>query len=87
MTIPGHRLIFERLMKGVGNKDILENGAFHPKNILQNLTWDFSNESIKVVIPSNCTDVDRCDSLDPNDKTRTRIHHNYELLYCVIYYN
>ena len=87
MTIPEHRPLFERLAMGVGSKDILDDDAFHPKNIFQKLTWDFSNESINVVLPSNCTDVEGWMSLDPNDKTRTRIHRDCKLSSPVIYFN
>jgi len=87
MMIPEHRLLFERLAKGVANKDILDHDAFHPKNIFQKLTWDFCNDSVKVVLPSNCTGVDGWDSLDANDKTRTRIHRDCGLFNYMIYSN
>jgi len=86
MTIPEHRLLFERLTNGVANKDILDDDAFHPKNIFQKLTWDFCNDFIKVVFPSNCTDVDGYDSLDANDKTQTRIHLDCGLVNYMIYF-
>ena len=47
MTTPSNRPLFERLAKGVADKNVLDDDSFHPKNIFQKLTWDFSNESIK----------------------------------------
>jgi len=80
MTIPRNRPYFERLAKGVVNKNVLDDDDFNLKNIYQRLTWDFSNDSIIVELPTNAVDVAGFDTLDPNDATRTRIHRDCEFI-------
>ena len=80
MTIPRNRPDFERLTKGVVNKNVLDDDDFNPKNIYQRLTWDFSNDSIIVDLPTNAVDVAGFETLDPNDATRTRIHRDCEFI-------
>ena len=72
--------MFKRLAKGVANTNILDDDSFHPKHIFQKLIWYFCNESIRVELPPNAIDVEGWETLDPNDTTRTRIHHDCEFL-------
>ena len=87
MTIPRNRPLFKQLAKGVADKNVLDDDSFHPKNIFQKFTWDFSNESIKIDLLSNATDVDGWDSFDANDPTRARIHRDCELYYYAMSFN
>ena len=67
LNIPKKRTYLKQLAKGVGNKDFLNDDAHNPTNIFQNLTWDFSNESIIIQLPTNASDVKGLETLDAND--------------------
>ena len=69
MTIPKNRPYFERLAKGVANKNVLDDVDYNPKNIFQKLTWDFCNDSIVIQLPANASNVTGYESLNANDPT------------------
>ena len=74
MFIPKNRPLFERLALGVSNKNVFNNGVMQPKQIFQDLTFDFCNKLICVELSPNSVDVDGSDTLDPNYSSRIRIH-------------
>ena len=77
MTLPKNRVYFERLALGVTSKNVLDDGSMQPKQIFQELTFDFCNELIRVELPNNSVDVEGVETLNPNDITRIRIHRDY----------
>ena len=58
VTIPRNLPFFVQLVEGVGSKNVLDGKSLSPKERYQQLTFDFGNDLIKIVLSPNATDVD-----------------------------
>ena len=82
MSIEQNRpFLFERLASGVANKHVLDGGAMQPKQIFQNLKFDFCNKQIHVDLPLIFLDVEEWETIDTNDDvSKIRIHRDCMLI-------
>ena len=52
---------------------MLDDVMYKPKEMFQNLSFDFSNEVIHVDMPPGSEDIDGIEELDANDASRIQI--------------
>ena len=91
MIIPRNRPYFERLAKGGVKSMCWMMLTSIQKNIYQRLTWEFSNDSIIVNLPTNVGDVSGLETLDSNDPTQMntswlRVKQYHSLYWFYIYF-
>ena len=80
MSLPQNRSIFVRLAKGITNRGVLDDPSLSPKHIFTKLAFDFNNDAIQIHLPTNASDVNGYDALNPNNPNRTRINRDCENL-------
>ena len=60
--------MYERLAKGVGEKDDLDDPQYSPQQIYQWIAFHYSNDKIVIKFPDGMNDVNGVEDIDANDK-------------------
>ena len=73
MNHESNKYILRRLSEGIKDREMLDDAMYKPKEMFQNISFDFNNEAITVNMPSGSEDIDGIEEMDPNDSTRIQI--------------
>ena len=81
MTLEENRPMFERLACGCTERYHLDDASLSLTSIFRKLSFQFSNEDIKVVLPENTVDVQGIENINANDSLRMKIERDGEFPY------
>ena len=73
MTIDENRYMYERLARGVGSKDDIDDPKYYPQQINQSIAFHYNNQNIVVKMPDDMNDVTGAEEIDANDRMRISI--------------
>ena len=73
MTIDDNRYMYERLARGVGSKDDLDDPKYSTQQIYQSIAFHYNNPNIVVKMPDDMNDVTGAEDIDANDRMRISI--------------
>ena len=65
--------MYERLARGVGSKDDLDDPKYSPQQIYQSIAFHYNNPNIVVKMPDDMNDVTGAEEIDANDRMRISI--------------
>ena len=84
MTLPHNLAMYTRLAEGINNRAVFDDPKMHPKQMFTKMAQDFNNDDLVITLPTNASDVEGYDTLDPNDHSRMRIHRDRKC-FCFVY--
>ena len=73
MTRDSNKYILSRLSKGIKDREMLDDVIYKPKEMFQNICFDFNNKAIHIEIPTGSEDIEGVEEMDPNDSSRIQI--------------
>ena len=73
MTRDSNKYILRRLSEGIKDREMLDDAMYKPKEMFQNISFDFNNEAIMIEMPIGSEDIEGVEEMDPNDSSRIQI--------------